>query len=256
MPTNRRFIAVPFCFPVSEMDVNKGEGMHINPFSHPFHSSKRLRLQWRDQGYKATDNPPNTAKSSTNSQAMPPPSCRLKLIHKICGWTSCLLSDKLLKTSEAAPPSQRSQLLLSNRVFIVGYNVEGGQCLSAGLPCSLHTWCTSCHLLSYFFILPPPPPPPPPTPPSLLSYTAVAGRRNISRQRNTAMPSNTLSLLISLSQMQMCCTLLFASRPFRLGKCVLKSVGNPKKREKKVSEKSMIKSDKTCSCCSESFSPL
>lgn len=61
-PTDRRFIAVPFCFSVSEMDVNKGEGMHINPFSHPFHSSKRLRLQWRDQGYKATHNPPNTAK--------------------------------------------------------------------------------------------------------------------------------------------------------------------------------------------------
>lgn len=46
------------------MDVKKGDGLHINLFSHPFHSSKRLRLQWRDQGYKATRNPPNTAKKA------------------------------------------------------------------------------------------------------------------------------------------------------------------------------------------------
>lgn len=171
------------------MDVNKGEGMHINPFSHPFHSSKRLRLQWRDQGYKATDNPPNTAKTSTNSKAMPSPSQRLKLIQKISSPTPRLLSDKPLKTSEAAPSSQWSQLLLSNRVFIVGYNVERGQCFSAGLPwrSSFHTWCS----------LLPATPPPPPSPPLLLSYTTVASRRNISRQRNTAMPSNTLSLLIT-----------------------------------------------------------
>lgn len=93
----------------------RGEGMHINPFSHPFHSCKRLRL-WRDQGYKATHNPPNTAKKL---HKQPQPSCQLKLIHKICSWTSRLLSDKLLKTSEAAPPTQWSRLLLSNRVFIV-----------------------------------------------------------------------------------------------------------------------------------------
>ena len=90
--------------------------------------------------------------------------------------------------------------------------------------------------------------------PSQLSYTAVASRRNISRQRNSAPPSNTLSLLISLSQMQMCCTLLIASRPFRLEKMCLEECGQPKR--KKSVKKSTIKSDKTCSCCGESFSPL
>lgn len=142
-------------------------------------------------------------KSSPNSQAKPQPSCRLMLIHKICCWTSFQLADKPLKTSEVAPPSQWSQLLLSNRVFIDGYNVEGGQRLSLGLPWrgSFHTWCTSCHLfLLYFFN--------PPSSPSLLSYSAAASSRNIFRQRNTTMHSNTLSLLISLSQMQMCCTFL------------------------------------------------
>lgn len=158
IPTNRHFKATPFCFSVSEMDVNKGEGIHINPFSHPFHSSKRLRCQWRDQGYKAADNPPNTAKSSTNSQGMHQLSCRQKLIHKIGRWTSCLLPDRLPKTSEVAPPTQWSQLLLSNRVFIVGYNVEGGQCLSAGLPrrCTFYTWCTSCHPSPAHRLLQPP----------------------------------------------------------------------------------------------------
>lgn len=193
----------------------RGEGS-INPFSHTFHSSKRLRLWWRDLGYKATDNPPNTAKSSQNSQAMPQPSCRRKLIHKICDWTSCWLSDKLLKTSDAAPPSHWTQLLLSNRVFIVGYNVEGGQRLSAGLPwrSSFRTWCTSCHLclLPVYSLLHP------------HHYTLTKSGRNIPRQRNTAMPSNTLCLLISLSQMQMCYTLLFASCPFLLVKSVFRSV--------------------------------
>lgn len=64
MPTNRRFIDFPHSVSVSEIDVNKGEGMPINPFSHPFYSSKRLRLQWRDQGYKATDNPPKYSKKA------------------------------------------------------------------------------------------------------------------------------------------------------------------------------------------------
>lgn len=48
------------------------------------------------------------------------------------------------------------------------------------------------------------------------------------------MSSNTLSLRISLSQMQMCCIISLASRLFRLEKCVLISVGNSKKE---VSEK-------------------
>lgn len=49
-----------------------------------------------------------------------------------------------------------------------------------------------------------------------------------------AMSSNTLSLRISLSQMQMCCIISLASRLFRLEKCVLINVGNSKKE---VSEK-------------------
>lgn len=61
-----------------------------------------------------------------------------------------------------------------------------------------------------------------------------ANRRKISRQRNTAMSSNTLSLRISLSQMQMCRIISLASRLFHLEKCVLISVGNSKKE---VSEK-------------------
>lgn len=43
-PLTDVFIAVQFCFSESEMDVKKGDGLHINLFSHPFHSSKRLRL--------------------------------------------------------------------------------------------------------------------------------------------------------------------------------------------------------------------
>lgn len=43
-PLTDVFIAVQFCFSVSEMDVKRGDGLHINLFSHPFHSSKRLRL--------------------------------------------------------------------------------------------------------------------------------------------------------------------------------------------------------------------
>lgn len=62
-PLTDVFIAVQFCFSVREMDVKRGGGgFHINLSIHPFHSPKRLRLQWRDQGYKATRNPPNAAK--------------------------------------------------------------------------------------------------------------------------------------------------------------------------------------------------
>lgn len=77
------------------------------------------------------------------------------------------------------------------------------------------------------------------SPPSLLSYCTMRSQEGetFPRQRNTAMPSNALSLLISLSQMQMCCTLLFASRPFHLEKCVLKSVGNPTNKNKKKCQK-------------------
>lgn len=67
------FIAVQFCFSVSETDVKNGVGgLRINLFSHPFHSSKRLRLQWRDQGYKDTRNPPNTAKKKKALQTAKP----------------------------------------------------------------------------------------------------------------------------------------------------------------------------------------
>lgn len=58
-PLTDVFIALQFCLSVKEMDVKKGGGLHINLSIHPFHSPKRLRLQWRDQGYKATRNPPN-----------------------------------------------------------------------------------------------------------------------------------------------------------------------------------------------------
>lgn len=203
MPTNRRFIVAPR-FSVSEMNLNKGEGMHINPLSHPFHSSKRLRLGGT-KVIRLQIIPRNTAKSSTNSQAVPQPFCRLKRIYKICSWTSCLLPNKLPETFAAAPPSWR----WGNRVFIFGCSVEGGCLPWWG---SLHTWCTFCH-------------------PSLFSYTS---RRNISRQRFTTKPSNTLSLLISSSQMQMCCTLLCASRLPHFEKRVSERMGNPRKVSEKV----------------------
>lgn len=68
-PLTDVFIAVQFCFSVREMDVKRGGGgFHINLSIHPFHSPKRLRLQWRDQGYKATRNPPNAAEKKKKLQ--------------------------------------------------------------------------------------------------------------------------------------------------------------------------------------------
>lgn len=159
---------------------------------------------------------------------MPQPSCGQELIHKTCSWTSCSLSDNLPKTSEAAPPTQRSQLLLRNRVFIVGYNMEG-QCLSAGLPyrCSLHTWCTSCRpsRLSSSLL------------PSLFSYTLGASRRNISLQRITAMPCDTLYIY---SYLWAKCKSLVHFSSVSLGKKCLVEFGQPHRSRVKSGKKGLM----------------
>lgn len=106
-PLTDVFIAVQFCFSEREMDVKRGGGgFHINLSIHPFHSPKRLRLQWRDQGYKATRNPPNAAKKKKSSK-QPQPSLQAK----IWSQTSFLPSDKPLKVLQVSDSS--------NSVFMV-----------------------------------------------------------------------------------------------------------------------------------------
>lgn len=109
---------------------NAGEGLHINLSSHPFHSSKRLRLQWRDQGYKDTRNPQNTAKKKKNLSKRPSHPFRRAadgclFTKKSAGELPTLLTDKLFNTSLRQPLQAGDPApLVSNAVFIG----DGQQC--------------------------------------------------------------------------------------------------------------------------------
>lgn len=229
MPVKLTFYSYPILFSCKWDGWEQGGGMHqsIQPsISFPLRGldssggTEVIRLQIIPHiQQKALQ----TAKQGINL------SCRLKLIHKISSSTSCLLCGTFPKTPEASPPllSQWTQLPLSNMAFVVRNNVEGGQHSSAILAwrSNFHTWCASwkpSFSLFYFLF------------PLLSTPQNQSGTQTGERFLANAMSSNTLSLRISLSQMQMCCIISLASRLFRLEKCVLINVGNSKKE---VSEK-------------------
>lgn len=108
---NRCFYSCPILFFCKGDECEKGGGgFHINLSIHPFHSPKRLRLQWRDRGYKATRNPPNAAKKSSPNS----------------------LGHLYSQNSGAELPFCPPKLVIPATVYL-WCSVEGGQRLSSGV---------------------------------------------------------------------------------------------------------------------------
>lgn len=238
-------------FSMKEMDVNKGEGMHINPFSHPFHSSKRLRLQCRDKVIRLQIIPQiqqkarQTAKPCRNHPAhwslFTKSVAELPVFTKTGYWKniwSCFYKSVIPAAVEQQGIYSFAQRGKRTMCFC-------GFALKKKLPHLLYFLANPPSFLPFYFFIP-----------LLLIATLLLCGRKQKKYFSPTQCCNVFQLFVSPHIFEpnanVCCTLSFASRPLK--KCVLKSVGNP--RKKKSVKKSRIKSDKTCSCSSEHFSPL